>query len=511
MNLQSFSVGILGLGLLILAVTCSVDGADNKSEPIAVKEYAEIRIIDAENNLGIPMAELETVHGLRYVSDNSGRIAFREPDLMGTEIYFFVRSHGYEIPHDGFGFAGVKIRPFAGEVAEIKMVRKNIAVRLCRLTGEGLYRDSLLLGHSVPSPDANWRGGVLGQDTVQAAIYRDKIFWVWGDTQRINYPLGMFRTAGATTSFPLPTQLSGGIPYQYFVDDKTKFVRPMMPLTERPEGVIWIHALFTQEDDKHEVKLLGHYSRLKDLATELEQGIAIYDDHKQEFVPLKQLPLEEKWRRPSGHPIVHEEAGKKWLLFGSPSPNIRVQANMEAVLDSQQYETLVIQKDERTGLKNRVWQKDAAPVDSIQEEQLVKSQQLLVEDACFLPEDVDHPGQHIALHRGTVRWNAYRQKWIMIATQMGGDTSYLGEVWYAEAEQPTGPFKKAVKIVTHDKKTFYNVCHHDFLDQEAGRLIHFEGTYTKTFSGNDDITPRYEYNQILYQLDLDTAKLKAVQ
>lgn len=75
----------------------------------------------------------------------------------------------------------------------------------------------------------------------------------------------------------------------------------------------------------------------------------------------------------------------------------------------------------------------------------------------------------------------------------------------------TVPFAKAVRIVTHDRQTFYNVCHHPFLDREGGRFIHFEGTYTHDFSGNPEKTPRYNYNQILYRLDLDAAGLHAAR
>ena len=46
------------------------------------------------------------------------------------------------------------------------------------------------------------------------------------------------------------------------------------------------------------------------------------------------------------------------------------------------------------------------------------------------------------------------------------------------------------------------VCHHAFLDRDGGRVIHFEGTYTNDFKGNPWKTPRYNYNQVLYRLDL---------
>ena len=44
-------------------------------------------------------------------------------------------------------------------------------------------------------------------------------------------------------------------------------------------------------------------------------------------------------------------------------------------------------------------------------------------------------------------------------------------------------------------------------DQEGGRIIYFEGTYTNSFSGNPFKTPRYDYNQMMYRLDLADPRL----
>lgn len=480
-------------------------------------QYAEIQVIDEENGRPVPMVELETVNGLRFVTDNAGRVAFHEPGLMDTEVFLFVRSHGYKIPKDGFGYEGIKVVPSIGKVTQIKIHRTNIASRLCRLTGEGRLRDSILLGYQESELDAVSQGLVAGQDSVQAAIYNDKIYWLWGDTNRMNYPLGLFRTAGATTPFPISKRVvadwSRGIPYDYFVDSNTGFARPMLPLTERPEGVIWMFGLFVVPDEHGIPKLVCHYSRRKGLTSELEQGIAVFDDSSAEFVPVMQLPLDEKWRFPSGHPIRFEEEGKTWLLFGSPSPNVRVPATLDAVLDTTQYEAFTCAnrsgplKDLTPKLdQNKVpmwrWQKELPPVNSEQEQRWVKAGQLKATETRFLPVDTEHSADRITLHRGSVRWNTYRKKWILISGQIHGKASMLGEVWYAEADHPTGPFRQAIQIVTHDRQTFYNVCHHDFLDRDGGRVVYFEGTYTNDFSGNSDKTPRYNYNQILYELDL---------
>lgn len=493
--------------LILLSLIPLLAGA----EP--TQEYAEIRLLDAETGRGVPLVEIETVNGLSFVTDNAGRVAFREPGLMNREVYFTVRSHGYEMKKDGFGFAGMKITPKAGHVSEIRIARKNIAERLCRLTGEGLNRDTLLLGHPPPAKENN--GRVAGQDSVQAVVYKGNTHWIWGDTSRIEYPLGLFRTAGATTPvFDSKFDPAAGIPFGYLTDPKSGFVRAMMPLAERPEGVIWIFSLAVVPDERGVEKLIGHYSRRKGLADELEHGFALFNDKKQIFEPAKQLPLTEKWRRPNGHPIRFEENGTKWLLFGSPNPNVRVPATLKDVLNSEKYEAFTCRRENGDvdlspdGSPVWRWQKSQPPIDSKTERDLVKGGKLPAKHARFCPADASGAEDRILLHSGTVRWNEHRRRWVLIAGQSFGKSSVLGEVWYGEAEHPTGPFPTAVKIVTHDRQSFYNVCHHAFLDRDGGRTIHFEGTYTNDFSGNPAKTPRYNYNQVLYRLDLDSPALK---
>jgi hypothetical protein len=109
-------------------------------------------------------------------------------------------------------------------------------------------------------------------------------------------------------------------------------------------------------------------------------------------------------------------------------------------------------------------------------------------------------------HAGSVSWNPHRRRWVLIAVEQGG-TSFLGEVWYAEADTPVGPWLYAVKVATHDRYSFYNPKQHPAFDRDGGRVIFFEGTYSNTFSGNPVPTPRYDYNQLLYKLDLADPRL----
>ena len=77
-----------------------------------------------------------------------------------------------------------------------------------------------------------------------------------------------------------------------------------------------------------------------------------------------------------------------------------------------------------------------------------------------------------------------------------------------EAPAPEGPWRRAVKILTHDRYSFYNPKQHPYWAREGGRVIYLEGTYTASFSGNPRHTPRYDYNQLLYRLDLGGIRLK---
>lgn len=45
--------------------------------------------------------------------------------------------------------------------------------------------------------------------------------------------------------------------------------------------------------------------------------------------------------------------------------------------------------------------------------------------------------------------------------------------------------------------------------EKGGRFVYFEGTYSTTFSRDAEPTPRYDYNQIMYRLDLTHPRLQS--
>src|SRR5262249_48214646 len=154
--------------------------------------------------------------------DSAGMVAFNEPGLMNQTVFLTISSHGYEFAADGFGYHGKTVETLPGTGATFKIRRINIAERLYRLTGEGIYGDSVLLGKKPPIDHPLTNAGVVGQDSVLAVVYRGKIRWFFGDTSRAGYPLGNFSTTGATSDLPskggLPPE--AGVNLDYFADGK---------------------------------------------------------------------------------------------------------------------------------------------------------------------------------------------------------------------------------------------------------------------------------------------------
>jgi hypothetical protein len=64
-----------------------------------------------------------------------------------------------------------------------------------------------------------------------------------------------------------------------------------------------------------------------------------------------------------------------------------------------------------------------------------------------------------------------------------------------------------VKVLSHQNYTFYNPKLHPMFASPDSPMLFFEGTYTIQFSDAKRATPRYDYNQLLYRLDLDDSRL----
>lgn len=477
-----------------------------------------IHVVEEGTGRGVPLVELKTVNQIRYVTDSNGIVAFDEPGLFDRKVFFTISSHGYEVEKDGFGFRGKALKVTEGGSADIVIRRLNIARRLYRVTGAGIYRDSVLTGDAVPIREPLLDGLVLGQDSVVNAVYQGKIHWFWGDTNRPDYPLGNYHVPGATSDLPGQGGLEpeAGVNLTYFVDDRG-FARPTCPMPG--EGPTWISGLIVLKDQQGHERMFATYAKIRKMLEVYERGLCEFNPQTQRFDRVVQFPAASAFAGefPDGHPFLYDDHGVEFIYYASPYPLVRVPANPEHLQKAGSWEAFTcLQSGTRLaqqqfdhggdGVLRYSWKPNTQLLRQDQQTKLIVSRRLKPEEALLNLRDIDS-GNVVLAHGGSVYWNAYRRRWLMICVESRGSTSYLGEVWCAEADTPLGPWVYARKIVTHDKYSFYNPKQHPMFDKDGGRIVYFEGTYTTTFSGNPNPTSRYDYNQVMYQLDLSDPRL----
>jgi hypothetical protein len=422
-----------------------------------------IEIVEADG-WPVPGVELRTVHGVRLVSDNAGLIACDLPELMGREIWFGVHGHGYGVKADGFGYRGVRLTPEPGKTIKVTVERTILARRIGRLTGAGLFAESQKLGEQL-----DWKeSGVLGSDSVVTAEFGGKLHWFWGDTNLAHHPLGIFHVAAATTDGFVPPARPPLRPTFVYVTETMPDggKRPRGVARLPGEGPTWLWGAVTLPDAEGKPHLVAVAQKVKADMRAYRWDLVEWDAATSSFSLLRTIWAAGEGRPappvPEGYAVPWtDEKGRRWMLFGNMFPTLRTPATYEGWRDPAK------------------WVK------------------LRGDNTATTPDR-----QLIAAQRGHVAWHPWSRKWLAVFTQHGGIPSTYGEIWLAEAAAPTGPWVNARKVLSHDDYTFYNPVLHAESFRDDSPVIHFEGTYTTTFSGNKQPTPRWDYNQVLYQVDL---------
>ena len=419
---------------------------------------------------------------------------------------------------DGFGNRGKAFKVEPGGEARLNLGRTILAERIYRITGEGIYRDTVLAGRKPPIRAPLLNAGVLGQDSVLATVYRGKIHWFWGDTNRFGYPLGNFHSPGATSLLPDRGGLDPdvGVDLQYD-PDANGFARPSAKIPG--DGPTWLSGLVVLRDRQGKERMFAHYLKIRPPMEVYGRGLVEWDDSAREFHRVAEFPLDAP-NFPEGHPFLHTDNGVEYVYFSFALPLTRVKADPDSLKDLSQYEAFTpFPKGARAEAKEverdasgRVvygWKRGTAAARSQDYERLLNKNTLKLGEPLLAVRD-DITMRPITPHRGSVYWNAFRKRWIAIFVAEA-NVSYLGEIFYAEADTPLGPWVYARRVASHalggGGYSFYNPKHHPFFDKDGGRTIYFEGTYTNSFSGNAEQTPRYDYNQIMYKLDLTKPEL----
>ncbi|MFN6138466.1 MAG: hypothetical protein ACK480_08200, partial [Planctomycetota bacterium] len=244
-----------------LCILLSVALAISWQTPTLAQAPFGIQFIDQQSKRPVPLVEIETVDHVKMVSDNQGWIAIDDPELLDAHVFVHIRSHGYEYPKDGFGFTGKTIPCTSGQRLTIELQRVQLAERLYRTTGLGLDAHCKRLeieGLSVSEYSHNQIPfqAPVGCDSVLTAVMGGKMYWFWGDTQALHYPIGgSFHMTGATTDPNLGDIETRPPSYAYFRDEQMR----VRPLAQMPgDGPTWLSGLTVLKDSQGSEVMLAN-------------------------------------------------------------------------------------------------------------------------------------------------------------------------------------------------------------------------------------------------------------
>ena len=474
-------------------------------------------MVDAATSRGIPMVKLTTFNSIEHYTDSSGQVAFLEPGLMGREVWFGVESPGYTFPKDLLGFAGVTLRTDTGSSATVVMTREQPAQRMYRITGQGIYRDSVLLGDTPPIREPLLNASVTGQDGGYCVDYRGRLMWVWGDTALPPHPMGLFGGTAAMADRPGAGGLDPdvGVNLEYFQHDGK--AKDMIDIAG--QGAYWIGAIVSVRDRTGREHLIADCLRVKPPFEMAGRFIIEFDDETETFRSIH----EETTGTPilqSGQATRCSDDGTSRIVFFSDSRLYRVADSYESAIDPTQYEAWTCLRQGEKEFKCRArqldrgrdgslrwgWKRGTAAVGQNELARLEKAGLARPRD-CWIRFTEARSRKRVKCHNGNLAWNAYRGKWTLLFNQADAEESPLGEIHYAEADSITGPWTRCWKVATHPKYSFYNPTQHPQLAKDNGRVIYFEGAYSKSFTPDTHAVPRYDYNMMMYRLELDDPRL----
>jgi len=435
-----------------------------------------IHVVDEADGRGIPMAIVRMSNGVEHLTDSAGWIRIDEPGLMHSRVRLEIHSPGYRMPARGKDSAAVELQfSTTGDVV-VPLVRVDIAQRMYRVTGTGIYRDSELLNREVPLPIGNHAAGLVSAWGVQRASIGKKVVWCWRQSLLSHGGMTSVSVAGAWSDFPEhggldPTQ---GIHFAY-LPAGTEQVHSL--LTAEDPGAIWIEGLTSVPDETGKLNLVAHYIRQGAEGERAEHGIAIWTDEKR-FERIVVLGDEYEWQFPAGQCVTRQ-----------PFCHVRCPARLDAVRNPGAFEALSWD----TTSHKYTWQQSRPPMSQREESTWI------AEGSISQPRTQvrDHNSQKpVPVQESSIEWNPHHRCYVMIASSVDGD------VWFCESRHLEGPWENAIRIISAEPGRCSSPVQHPFMNQDGGRIIWFETALL------DSGLPRYDRNELMHRLDLDDPRLK---
>ncbi len=433
------------------------------------------------------MAVVRLSNGVEHITDSAGWIRIEEPGLMHSRILVDVSSPGYRMPPGDKSAAGLEIALSPASEITVPLVRVDIAQRIYRVTGTGIYRDSELLKREVPLPLGNHAAGLVSAWGVQRAALGTKVLWCWRQALLSNERNPSLNVVGAWSDHPEhggldPTQ---GIHYSYHTSGSDQ---AHSLLTADEPGGIWMEGLTSVPDESGKLQLVAHYTREGTKGERAEHGIAIWTEQKR-FERIVILGDEYEWQFPAGQCVTRRGEDAEWCYFAAPFCRVRCPARLDAVRNPGSYQALAWDRNQQ----KHTWQQERPPL--TQREESVGVADGSITQPLTQVENAT-TRRPVSIQESSIEWNPHHRCYVMIASSADGD------LWFSESPHIQGPWKNAIRILSADPGKCAAPVQHPFMNQEGGRIIWFETAYLESS------LPRYDGTELMYRLDLADLRLK---
>ena len=533
------------LGLIALTFYFGADATEATPPPFY------IQVVDQETGRGVPLVLITTQDWVVWWTDSNGIATISESDLQpdpstgrSGDLWIYVSTWGYTDPANDpdaeFPGHGITVTP--GSSARIELQRDILAERLYRFTGMGVFQDSLLAGIETPLADVTHAANVAGQDSTQVAVYKERAMYIFGDTLLRFDPFGVFSSTGASTT--LDVNASSFLELEYFSSDNGTSPAQMVPVDD---WFTWVQAFATLNPGTESESLLGFWATHDgDSMDTTAYGSMAWDEEAGYFQLLLNFTASAQtqyctnpncsyvlWEgahslvaTASGEPCNASDPGA-FVYLACPTPLVRFPARAEAFQSFDLWESYTplkegetlaqtdpqLERDTDTGDLVYGWKLGTGALGPDDETSFIDRGLMTRAESMFWDATVDaKTGATLTLSGGDIQWSDHRQRWVYISQR---NDDWEGEVWYAEAATLVGPYDRAVKVISHDDDddtcehdlgsyTFYNVVQLPFAAE--GSAIYVSGTFDAATDMENSAranVPRYDYNNILYRLDLD--------
>ena len=245
-------------------------------------DYFRIRVVDAATSRGIPMVNLTTFNSIEHYTDSSGQVAFLEPGLDGPRgVGSASRAPVTLFRRICWVSRASPCAPTRAPSATVVMTREQPAERMYRITGQGIYRDSVLLADTPPIREPLLNASVTAQDGGYCVDYRGRLDVGLGDTALPPYPMGLFGGTAAMADRPGAGGLDPdvGVNLEYFQHDGK--ARDMIDIAG--QGAYWIGAIVSVRDRTGREHLIADCLRVKPPFEMAGRFIIEFDDETETF------------------------------------------------------------------------------------------------------------------------------------------------------------------------------------------------------------------------------------